>query len=68
MLEVADNGMGFDPRSPFPGHMGLQSMRERIKNLGGSLQIECAPGQGTRIVAQLPQHQGLLSSNSEKSL
>ncbi len=68
LLEVADNGLGFDPHNTYPGHMGLQSMRERIRNLGGSLQIESAPGQGTRIVARLPQHQGSLSSNSEKSL
>lgn len=60
MLEVADNGMGFDPHSSFPGHMGLQSMRERIRNLGGTLQIKSAPGQGTRIFARLPQHQRLI--------
>ena len=60
LLEVADNGMGFDPHSSFPGHMGLQSMRERIRNLGGTLQVESAPGRGTRILARLPQHQRLI--------
>ncbi len=28
-LEVSDNGVGFDPLAAFPGHLGLQSMRER---------------------------------------
>jgi PAS domain S-box-containing protein len=49
-LEVADNGVGFDPGAP--GHregMGLVSMRERAKKLGGMLRVLSAPGQGTRV-------------------
>lgn len=54
LLEVRDDGVGFDMTQSFPGHLGLQSMRERIARLGGTLQIESAPGQGTCIRAQLP--------------
>ena len=54
MLEVRDDGAGFDPTASFPGHLGLQSMRERITNLGGRFEIESAPGAGTRIYVRIP--------------
>src|SRR6266700_4507478 len=46
-LEVCDNGKGFDPTGPFPGHLGVRSMRERVTKIGGTLTIKSAPGQGT---------------------
>jgi signal transduction histidine kinase len=58
-LEVCDDGIGFDATSAFPGHLGLQSMRERVKRLGGLLQIESAPGCGTRIHVQLTEQMRL---------
>lgn len=49
-LEVADNGVGFDPDAPeHQQGMGLASMRERAKKLGGTLHVLSAPGQGTRV-------------------
>ena len=54
ILEVGDDGVGFDPRGSFPGHLGLHSMQERARGLGGRLQIESAPGQGTHMLAQVP--------------
>jgi PAS domain S-box-containing protein len=53
-LELRDDGQGFDAHASFPGHLGLQSMRERATRLGGTLEIESAPGQGTRIRVHLP--------------
>jgi len=53
ILEVRDNGVGFDPTASFPGHLGLHSMQERVRNLGGILSIESTPGQGTTIRAQI---------------
>jgi signal transduction histidine kinase len=53
-LDVIDNGRGFDTGRDFPGHLGLQSMRERVVNLGGSLEIHSVPGDGARISARLP--------------
>ena len=53
-LLVADDGRGFDPGGEFPGHLGLQSMRERAAAVGGSLDIESAPGAGTRLRAHVP--------------
>jgi signal transduction histidine kinase len=54
ILEVGDDGVGFDPMGSFPGHLGLRSMQERVSYLGGRLQIESAPGQGTHMHAQVP--------------
>jgi signal transduction histidine kinase len=54
ILEIRDNGSGFDPLSSFPGHLGLLSMQERVKNLAGVLSIESTPGQGTTIRARVP--------------
>jgi signal transduction histidine kinase len=54
LLEVRDDGVGFDPAGAFPGHLGLHSMRERIAGLGGTFQVESSPGQGTAIRAHLP--------------
>ncbi|HEV7665909.1 MAG TPA: GAF domain-containing protein, partial [Chloroflexota bacterium] len=62
-LLIADDGRGFDPRREFPGHLGLQSMRERAAAVGGTLQIESTPGEGTRLRARVPlplEEKGLL--------
>jgi signal transduction histidine kinase len=53
-LEVRDDGVGFDALGSFPGHLGLHSMRERVKNLGGMLSIESVPGEGTCIRVRVP--------------
>ena len=55
ILEVRDDGVGFDPTGSFPGHLGLHSMQERLSSLSGMLQIESAPGQGTSILVQVPE-------------
>ena len=51
---VEDDGKGFDPETAGADRFGLHSMRERIELLDGSLQIDSAPGSGTRVVARLP--------------
>src|SRR5438874_5471283 len=54
LLEVCDNGRGFDPTGPFPGHLGMRSMRERVAKIGGTLTIESEAGQGTCIRVRVP--------------
>jgi signal transduction histidine kinase len=54
VLEVADDGAGFDATDPFPGHFGLRSMRERATKAGGELHVSAARGRGTRITARVP--------------
>ncbi|HKD77047.1 MAG TPA: ATP-binding protein, partial [Ktedonobacterales bacterium] len=51
-LTLADDGRGFTPGASDTAGVGLSSMRERMQALGGSLTIESAHGQGTRIEAQ----------------
>lgn len=54
LLEVRDNGRGFDPTGPFPGHLGLLSIRERVARIDGTFSIESASGQGTYIRVRVP--------------
>lgn len=54
VLEVRDDGVGFDAGGAFPGHLGLKSMRERAARLGGTLEVESAPNLGTRVRARIP--------------
>jgi signal transduction histidine kinase len=62
-LEVADNGRGFD----FAGRLGLSALeamrkgprvvQERVRTLGGQLEIESQPGNGARLEITLPQRE-----------
>jgi signal transduction histidine kinase len=56
-LEVLDDGVGFDPGDPElrSRHLGLSSMEERARELGGKLQLSSVPGQGTRVSLEVPQ-------------
>ena len=51
IVEVADDGIGFRPdRAELRSrHLGLTSMEERARELGGALEIRSAPGQGTTV-------------------
>jgi PAS domain S-box-containing protein len=56
-LEIRDNGVGFDSEAAFPGHFGLNTMRERASELGGRLDIESRLGAGTTVRAVIPANQ-----------
>ncbi|HEY3341504.1 MAG TPA: cache domain-containing protein, partial [Anaerolineae bacterium] len=53
MLQVQDDGLGFDPAAAYPGHLGLKSMRERITRIGGTLNVVSESGKGTCVQAQV---------------
>ncbi|MFN8475705.1 MAG: GAF domain-containing sensor histidine kinase [Anaerolineae bacterium] len=54
-LEVADDGIGFDPiAAQAAGGLGLGGMSERVEHCGGTLEVESAPGQGTRVRVEVP--------------
>ncbi len=53
-LRVTDDGLGFDPAASNGGGLGLISMRERMRLVGGELIVHSRPGKGTRIEARIP--------------
>jgi signal transduction histidine kinase/ligand-binding sensor domain-containing protein len=56
-LTISDNGVGFqstDPTLPAKGHFGLQGMRERAVQIGGTLNIESSPERGTIVTLLAP--------------
>ncbi|BCS98265.1 hypothetical protein DSLASN_38970 [Desulfoluna limicola] len=60
MLRIEDNGKGFDVPSRKvealkEKRMGLKSMEERARILSGTFSLRSAPGQGTRILVEIPQ-------------
>ena len=55
-LTVTDNGQGLESgnRATSGAHFGLQGVRERVDKLGGLLDIDSAPGEGTRLAVMVP--------------
>jgi signal transduction histidine kinase len=54
VLEIRDNGRGFNPAAGHPGHFGLDSMRTRAAEIGGRLTITSTPGSGTLVRVCVP--------------
>jgi signal transduction histidine kinase len=54
VVEVHDDGRGFDPSAGHPGHFGLESMRSRAAEIGGRLTIRSSPGLGTTVRVRVP--------------
>jgi signal transduction histidine kinase len=48
-LSIRDDGLGFDPGSVSPEHLGIGIMRERAASIGARLEIESGPGRGTQV-------------------
>lgn len=56
ILDVKDNGIGLNnaPKSSLSGGYGLRAMKERVKQYGGSVELESDPGEGTTVVITIP--------------
>jgi len=56
VLDVADDGHGFDLSQPASGGagLGLRAMRDRVAEHGGQLEIDTSPGTGTVVRAAFP--------------
>jgi signal transduction histidine kinase len=52
-IEICDDGSGFTPGSA-SGGFGLNAMRGRVEESGGSVQVESSPGRGTRVQVLIP--------------
>jgi signal transduction histidine kinase len=69
-LSVEDDGRGFDKLarlmvSGWSMGMGLMGMQERLKSLGGQLEVESTPGRGTRLVAHIPFQERYCDTSTE---
>jgi signal transduction histidine kinase len=51
-LSIDDDGSGFDPQRT--RGMGLLGMEERVRQLGGRLEVQSAPGRNTVVKVSLP--------------
>ena len=71
-IEIEDDGVGFDPASlPPPAArergLGLLGMRERVELFGGTIEIDSAPGRGTRIAIAAPIRQEVADGQDQGS-
>lgn len=55
-VAVEDRGTGFDPAilKEDPGGLGLHSLQRRVKMIGGTVEVDAAPGEGTRVMLEVP--------------
>lgn len=60
-IVIQDWGIGFDPQNVDEKCFGLMGIRERARLLGGSADIDARPGEGSRVVVELPVAAGKLS-------
>jgi signal transduction histidine kinase len=54
VLNITDDGVGFDPMSGRTNHFGLEIMRERAGSIGGSIFVDSLPGNGCRVTLWVP--------------
>lgn len=54
VLEVSDNGCGFDQHQPNGGHYGLVGIQERVRQLGGTLRVRSTVSRGTDVCVVVP--------------
>jgi signal transduction histidine kinase len=55
VLTVADNGVGFRPGQRVgPGHIGLLLVRRAVEDVGGTVTVTSAPGEGTTVTVDVP--------------
>ena len=58
IMEIEDDGVGFDTTKQEGGGIGSRSMRERSEQIGSTLEVHSKPGEGTRVVLKLKKDGG----------
>ncbi|MGD0654255.1 MAG: CHASE domain-containing protein [Thermoguttaceae bacterium] len=66
-LTVQDWGVGFDPHEVKGERFGLRGIRERVRLLGGTADINSAPGKGTTVIVELPLLEGDIDEDDNNS-
>jgi two-component system nitrate/nitrite sensor histidine kinase NarX len=56
ILQIQDDGCGFNPDTVTGEHLGIRIMRERAESVGGVFSIEAGNGQGTTIQVMIPMY------------
>lgn len=58
LMDISDNGLGFDPAGLVPGsdgyQLGLSTMESRVESCGGTFALESSPNEGTSITVSFP--------------
>jgi len=54
LLEIVDNGKGFDEKEAQGRGNGVRNLRQRAESLGGEIEIESVPGRGTSVRLRIP--------------
>jgi signal transduction histidine kinase len=70
-MRIDDDGCGFDPDEvpgPNEGHFGLESIRLRMKWLGGTVEVRSAPGEGTTVMCKVSKTLALAADSPAKAL
>jgi two-component system sensor histidine kinase DegS len=56
-LSMDDNGKGFDVDSlQKDSNLGMKLIKERAEMVGGTFEMDSAPGKGSRIILSIPAH------------
>ena len=66
ILEVVDDGCGFDPKTEGSGGMGLRIMQERAAKVDGKLTIRSAPGKGTKVIATVDENKNPRTTRNKR--
>ena len=53
-IQISDNGTGFDPAAARAEGAGLQNMRQRMEEIGGTFELQSQPGHGTTVQLVFP--------------
>jgi signal transduction histidine kinase len=71
VLEIDDDGQGFDPAVPQTGH-GLRNLKDRETAIGGRVAVESKAGEGTIVQIAIPiereSHGGVVTSRRSRDL
>jgi len=67
IFAIADDGVGFDPDAPHPGHFGLKTMHERTEALGGTMTVASRVGGPTSITVHVPGVVNRVCDGTEKA-
>lgn len=68
ILKVVDDGVGFNVSEVAQGSYGLQNMRERVEEFGGTIKIISFPNQGTSVEVKIPLVVERTSEDNDQSI